>query len=75
MATLNKKVTIIDGITGEIVINDLVGKELQEIESEQNRLKLEFDAAKAQAIEDQISRSNLLERLGITAKEAVLLLK
>jgi hypothetical protein len=74
MATQNKIATIIDTTTNETKIQNLVGEELEAIESEQNRLKSEFEAAQSKEASDQIAKAALLERLGITAEEAALLL-
>ncbi len=73
MATQNNIVTEIsaDGV----IERELTADEYAEIKSEQDRLALEKTAADAKSLADAHARAALLERLGITAEEAALLLK
>ena len=72
MATQNNTVTEIsaDGVTER----ELTAEEYAEIKSEQDRLGQEKAAVDAQALADADAKALLLERLGISAEEAVLLL-
>lgn len=61
---------IVDVITGEETLIDYTKKELDE----QKEAQAAIDAALAQAAEKAEAKAALLERLGITADEAALLL-
>jgi len=64
------KVTDINGITGEQVVRDMNADELAQLELDKVAAK---EVAKAQA-DKATARQALLDRLGITADEAALLL-
>jgi len=72
MATQNNTVTEIsaDGV----IERELTAEEFAEIKSEQDRLAQEKADADAKAKADADAKAALLERLGITADEAALLL-
>jgi len=64
------KVTDINGITGEQVVRDMNADELAQLELDKVAAK---EVAKAQA-DKATARQAVLDRLGITADEAALLL-
>lgn len=72
MATQSNTVTEIsaDGV----IERELTAEEFAEIKSEQDRLAKEKADADAKAQADADAKAALLERLGITAEEAALLL-
>jgi len=72
MATQNNTVTEISA--NGVIERELTAEEFAEIKSEQDRLAQEKAAADAQGLADANAKAVLLERLGITAEEAVLLL-
>jgi hypothetical protein len=57
--------------TGVITEVELTAKEIKE----QENLQAAIEAKEAKALADSIAKTALLERLGITAEEAALLLK
>ena len=72
MATQNNTLTEIsaDGV----IERELTAEEFAEIKSEQDRLAQEKSAADAQDLAAADAKAALLERLGISAEEAALLL-
>lgn len=72
MATLNKTVAEIN--SDGVIQRELTAEEYAEIKSEQDRLADEKAAADAQSLADADAKAALLNRLGITADEAKLLL-
>lgn len=72
MATQSNTVTEIsaDGV----IERELTAEEYEEIKSEQDRLAQEKADADAQGLADANAKAALLDRLGINAEEAVLLL-
>jgi hypothetical protein len=72
MATQNNTITEIsaDGV----IERELTAEEYAEIKSEQDRLAQEKAAADAKVLADADAKALLLERLGMTAEEAALLL-
>lgn len=72
MATQSNTVTEIsaDGV----IERELTAEEFAEIKSEQDRLAQEKAAADAKGSADADAKAALLERLGISAEEAALLL-
>jgi hypothetical protein len=69
-----EKVTEIDAITGEVIERPMNDEELAQRKKDQEEAQ-KLAAAKAKELADKaIAKSVLLERLGITADEAKLLL-
>lgn len=69
-----EKVTEIDAITGEVIERPMNDEELAQRKKDQEEAE-KIAAAKAKELADKaIAKSVLLERLGITADEAKLLL-
>ena len=69
-----EKVTEIDAITGEVIERPMNDEELAQRKKDQEESE-KLAAAKAKELADKaIAKSVLLERLGITADEAKLLL-
>jgi hypothetical protein len=68
------KITEIDGLTDSVIERDATPKEIEAIEKEQKAYadaKAAEETAQAEAAE---AKAALLDRLGITAEEAALLL-
>jgi len=68
--TTTPQVTIHNAETGEIVTRDATAEEIEQMESN-IATQAAYDTAKAQ---QAINKTALLDRLGITAEEAALLL-
>lgn len=64
------KITDYDAITGEAIERDMTSDELAHVA----KIKLDQENAQAKAQQDAEAKSALLEKLGITAEEAALLL-
>jgi len=60
--------------TGEITEIELTSNEIKELEKQYAETKLESDKAKAEAEAKESARQAILDRLGLTADEAKLLL-
>ena len=69
MATTQTK--IVDTSTGEEIVRDMNADELAQLKTDQANFKAEKDAQAAKTVE----KAALLEKLGITADEAKLLLQ
>lgn len=71
-------ISIYDHSTGETIVRDLTEAEIAEIayqaELEAERIAEEIRVAEELAAEKAVAKAALLERLGITAEEAELLL-
>jgi hypothetical protein len=63
-----------DAATGEIKEIELSEKEIKEIQKEYAKTKAENDLLQAEAEAKEVARQALLDRLGLTADEAKLLL-
>jgi len=68
------KITEINGITDSIIERDATPEEIALIEEEQNERAEAKAAEEAAEAERAIAKAALLDRLGITADEAALLL-
>jgi hypothetical protein len=71
MATKTEKVIVVDNIFGE---RELTGAELEEFLALQEASRQKWAAREAEAEAKAQAKAELLERLGITADEAKLLL-
>jgi hypothetical protein len=71
---MSLKVTEIDGVTDSAIVRDFTDEEIQQREDD----RIAYEAAKAEEITAAAlkaeAKAGLLERLGITAEEAELLL-
>ena len=67
---MTSKIKIVDVITGEEIIRDYTSEELLEQQQEQ----IKVNAHKAEAEAKATARQAVLDRLGLTAEEAQLLL-
>ena len=72
MATQNNTITEID--TNGVIVRELTAEEFAEIKSEQDRLAQEKANADAKAQAAIDAKAAILDRLGLTAEEAALLL-
>jgi hypothetical protein len=71
MSTTTSQITIFDCTTGETIIRDATNDELNQIKIDEESASKEM----AEAKEKEMQKAGLLERLGITADEAKLLLQ
>jgi hypothetical protein len=68
------QIGIYDHSTGENIVRDATDEEIAELEAQRAASQAAEEDAVAKAEEDAVAKAALLERLGITAEEAALLL-
>ena len=68
------KITEINGSDNTVVEREATAEEVAQIKKDQDAAKAAKEAAEAELADKAIAKAALLERLGITADEAALLL-
>lgn len=63
-------ITIVDAETGEVITREMTSEEIEQLEKQQGEIAAEQEKANAK----QTARLAILDKLGITADEAKLLL-
>jgi hypothetical protein len=71
---MKPQISITDGITGETIQRDMTDEELSQLEIDRSEAAAKLEAEEAEAEAKATAKAALLDRLGITAEEATLLL-